>query len=254
MLDKNKSLLSLACGDSYGSYFEMAGLMGDVFDIESLPKVPVAKRITDDTKMAIILLEHYREHKTIEPKILVENYRKWAIKDGQSDGIGMHTYKVLVQNSTYKDSQGNGALMRVIPFGIKLINDGYSFEDAVKLMNKDSALTHLNETIFMANRLSLDIAMNGLEVLYKPAYKDILSKLKIGDTAWVIHTLYLVIEALKQNLSFVEGFKYIVSYGGDTDTNCAIYGAIRGFHEDIEDEIDIKDFLPLTAINKVKKC
>lgn len=28
----NNSLLALACGDSYGAYFEMAGLMGDVFD------------------------------------------------------------------------------------------------------------------------------------------------------------------------------------------------------------------------------
>jgi len=244
MLDTNKSILALACGDSYGSYFEMAGLMGDVFDIDSLPDVPVQKRITDDTKMAVILLEHYKNHKEIKSNILIDSYREWAVKDGQTDGIGMHTYKVLVKKSTYKDSQGNGALMRVIPFGIELINDGYSLEETVQLMNQDSALTHSNSTIFMANRLSLDIAINGVEVLKKSIYIDILSKLKIGDTAWVIYTLYLVIEALKKNLSFVEGFKYIVSYGGDTDTNCAIYGAIRGYNEDIEDEVNIGNFLP----------
>lgn len=39
----NKSLLALACGDSYGAYFEMAGLTGDVFDIESLPNTPINK-------------------------------------------------------------------------------------------------------------------------------------------------------------------------------------------------------------------
>ncbi len=148
-------------------------------------------------------------------------------------------------NSVYKDSQGNGALMRVIPFGVELINDGYSFEEAVELMNQDSVLTHSNSTIFMVKRLSLDITINSIEILKKPIYIDTLSKLKIGDTAWVIHTLYLVTEALKKNLSFVEGFKYIVSYGGDTDTNCAIYGAIRGCNEDIEDEVNIGNFLPL---------
>jgi ADP-ribosylglycohydrolase len=245
---KSQSLLALACGDSYGSHFEMAGLMGTTFDIKSLPEIPVIKRVTDDTKMAVILLEHYKNHKKIRPNILIDSYREWAIKDGQTDGIGMHTYKVLVKKSTYKDSQGNGALMRVIPFGVELIKDGYSFEDAVRLMNQDSALTHKNETIFMANRLSLDIAINGIEVIEKPIYEDILSKLKIGDTAWVIHSLYLVLETLKQNLSFTEGFKYIVSYGGDTDTNCAIYGAIRGFKENISKEVALVDFLPSSFI------
>ncbi|MBT5934607.1 MAG: hypothetical protein HOG88_04590 [Sulfurimonas sp.] len=48
--------------------------------------------------------------------------------------------------------------MRVIPFGVELVKDGYSFEAAVSLMNQDSAITHKNETIFMANRLALDIA------------------------------------------------------------------------------------------------
>jgi len=248
----NKSLLALACGDSYGAYFEMAGLRGDVFDIESLPSTPVNKRITDDTKMAIILLAHYKKYKEIKPAILIESYREWASKDGQLDGIGIHTYKVLVKKSINKDSQGNGALMRVIPFRIELIKDGYSFEDAVKLMNEESALTHSNGTIFIANQLSLDIAINGIEVLSKSIYKDILAKLKIGDTAWVIHSLYLVIETLKQNLSFVEGFKYIVSYGGDTDTNCAIYGAIRGANEDINDELNILDFLSTDVITQLK--
>lgn len=202
--------------------------------------------------MAMILLAHYKKYKEIKPNILTESYREWASKDGQLDGIGMHTYKVLVKKSTYKDSQGNGALMRVIPFGIELTRDGYSFEDAAKLMNKESALTHSNSTIFMANRLSLDIAINGIEVLSKPIYKDILAKLKIGDTAWVIHTLYLVIATLKQNLSFVEGFKYIVSYGGDTDTNCAIYGAIRGANEDVNDDLNILDFLPTDVIKQLE--
>jgi len=217
--------------------------MGTTFDRKLLPNKAVNREITDDTKMANILLTHYFKYKKINKKVLFNSYKNWAIKDGARDGIGMHTYSVLIQNSTNKDSEGNGALMRVIPFGIALIKDGYSFEDALTLMNEDSALTHKNKTIFIANRLVLDIAINGIEVLEKSEYKNILSKLKLGHTAWVIYSLYIIIETLKMNLSFTEGFKYIVSNGGDTDTNCAIYGAIKGANQNIADEIDISDFL-----------
>ena len=244
----SKSLLALACGDSYGSYFEMMGLQGTTFDIEKLPNKPVEIKITDDTKMAIILLKHYRKYKSIKADILFKDYRHWALTDGKTDGIGWHTKQILVDKSKDKDSQGNGALMRNIPFGLELIKDGYSFDEAVDIMNKESAITHKNETIFITNRLALDLAINGIEVLEYPIYKGILSKLEYGDTAWVVHSLYIIIEALKKNLSFIDGFKYIVAQGSDTDTNCAIYGAIRGYKEDISKVVDINEFLPLAII------
>jgi len=245
----NQSLIALACGDAYGSYFELEGLIGSKFDINLLPDVSVKKVITDDTKMALILFEHFNKYEKIKSKVLFNSYQKWALTDGSIDGIGYHTSKILLNNGLNKDSQGNGALMRVIPFGIELIKRGYSFEDAVFLMNKDSKLTHKNETIFMINRLALDISINGLDILNKEMYQDILLKLKPGCTAWVINTFYIVLKTLKMKLSFMKGFKYIVSQGGDTDTNCAIYGAIKGAKENIEDEIDINFFLPKVLCN-----
>ena len=239
----NDSLVALACGDSYGSYFEMEGLMGVKFDINLLPDIPIEKRVTDDTKMATILYKHYNRYKRLETDILFNEYKRWAIDEGYKDGIGIHTADVLLNNKKNKDSQGNGALMRVIPFGIALIQDGYSFDDAVDLMDEDSALTHANETIFLSNRLALDLALNGLSALEKPIYKSFLSNFRAGNTAWVLHSLYIVIETLKKDLSFVEGFKYIVSKGGDTDTNCAIYGAIKGYKNRIVDEVNIQDFI-----------
>lgn len=245
----NKSLLALACGDSYGSYFEMMGLQGVTFDIDKLPNKPVEVKITDDTKMANILLKHYQEYKKIKNNILLKRYRHWAMGEGKTDGIGLHTKQVLVDKKEDKDSQGNGALMRNIPFACQLIKDGYSFENAVSLMNKESALTHSNETIFICNKLSLDLAINGIDILDKSEYIDILLQLKYGDTAWVIYSLFIVIETLKKGFTFLEGFKYIVSLGGDTDTNCAIYGAIKGFREDIDKSLNISDFL-ITSIIK----
>jgi len=243
MKNHNNSLLALACGDSYGSHYEREGLYGAKFKISSLPDKPSFQNITDDTKMATILYKHYKKHKSLQVDILTKEYRNWAKKDGDKDGIGMQTKDVLIYSSSNKDSQGNGALMRNIPFGIALIEDGYSFEESVKMMNADSAITHKNETIFMANRLALDLAINGIEVLQKECYQNILKKLKFGQTAWVIYTLYIVIKTLENQNSFLQGFKYIVSQGGDTDTNCAIFGAIYGYKKDISNEIDISEFI-----------
>ena len=248
----SQSLLALACGDSYGAYFEMEGLIGSKFNIEKLPDKSLEITVTDDTKMASILLKHYKRYNNMDFSNLVKEYRHWAITEGDEDGIGLHTKRVLVDGSENKDSQGNGALMRNIPFGVELINDGYSFEDAVKLMNQDSALTHKNETIFMANRLALDLAVNGTEVLKNSIYQGILSRITPGYTAWVIHSLYTIIETLKMDLSFIEGFKHIVANGGDTDTNCAIYGAIKGANDDIREVIDIAEFLPTDFVEALK--
>ena len=247
----NQSLIALACGDSYGSHYEYDGLVGCVFNIKKLPNIPLFPNITDDTKMATILLHHYHKNKTLHTTKLFYEYQNWAIKDGDKDGIGMHTRAVLVNGETNKDSQGNGALMRVIPLGVQLIEDGYSFEEAVELMNADAAITHVNETVFMANRISLDMAVNGIKVLEKEEYIDLLSRLHYGDTAWVIHTLFIVIETLKKDFDFLDGFKYIVSKGGDTDSNCAIYGAIKGYRFDISKQIKISDFLTTKLIWKL---
>jgi ADP-ribosylglycohydrolase len=173
------------------------------------------------------------------------------MEDGDSDGIGIHTYNVLLNNQKNKDSQGNGALMRVLPFAIELIKDGYSLDKAVKMMDTDSFLTHKNKTISISNKLCLDVAVNGLEVLNKQEYSDIISKMHYGSDAWVIHTLYIIIQTLKKDLSFLDGFKYIVSKGGDTDTNCAIYGAIKSAKEDIKDSLDIYKFLDKESLELI---
>ena len=239
----NSSLIALACGDSYGSHYECEGLSGYRFALASLPDKPKYPKITDDTKMATILLNHYKKYKTIQEDILTKEYREWALKEGDSDGIGIHTKDILLYDKRDKNSQGNGALMRNIPFGVELIKDGFSFDDAVTMMNRDSAITHKNSTIFMANRVALDLAINGIAVLDKAIYKSIVLKLHQGRTAWIIHSLYRVIEALKKDVSFLDAFRYIVSFGGDTDTNCAIYGGIKGYKNNIENELFLKDFL-----------
>jgi len=241
MSKAKNALLTLACGDAYGNAYEMDGLVGVKFDKEVLPNEAKMKTFTDDTKMAMILWNHYSEYGTIVEEKLFKAYAKWAEADGFADGIGIHTAAVLLRGETDKSSQGNGVLMRVLPFGLRLIEEGRSFEEAVEMMNIDAALTHDNEVVKVTNRLCLDIALNGLSVLDKEEYADTLGKLKPGHSAWVIYTVYDVLDVLKMDLSILEGFKELVSRGGDTDTNCAIYGAIRGYRDELE--VDLDDYL-----------
>ncbi len=133
-------------------------------------------------------------------------YVKWAQEDGYADGIGIHTAGVLLKGKTDKDSQGNGVLMRVIPFGLRLVEEGMGFDEVLELVNRDAALTHDNEVIRMSNRIAIDMAVNGLGVLDKPEYQSFLASLHPGYSAWVIHTLYAVIDVLKMGLPVKEGF------------------------------------------------
>jgi len=243
MKKAKNSLLALACGDSYGSHYEMEGLMGCRFPISSLPNIPAFPNTTDDTKMATILLKHFKKYKTLKKDILLNEYKYWAKTEGDKDGIGIHTKEVLLRGKTDKNSQGNGALMRVLPFGVALVEDGYSFEEAVELMYEDSKLTHENETIYISNKLCLDLALSGVKVLEKKEYEDILKRVNEGSDAWVLNTFHVVIEALKTKRRFLTGFKYITSKGGDTDTNCAIFGAILGARKEISKELDIEKFV-----------
>ena len=241
MTRSRNSIIALACGDAYGNEYEMKGLTGTTFSKDNLPSYALKKQFTDDTKMALILWEHYTEHGCINEKNLFRSYQDWALQDGQKDGIGIHTARVLLYAKTDKNSQGNGVLMRVLPFGLRLIDEGMSLDEAMELVRQDAQLTHDNEIVHLSNKICLDIACNGIDVLEKSEYQSLLSNLQKGHTAWLIHTLYDVIDVLNMDIGLLDGFKELVSRGGDTDTNCAIYGSIRGYREDID--LNIDDFL-----------
>ena len=238
------SLVALACGDSYGRAYETDGLAGAKWPAASLPEAPAEPEVTDDTKMAAILLRHYKRYGCIDIKWLMLSYRFWAKEEGAKDGIGIQTAKVLLGGSLDKSSQGNGALMRSIPLEVHLVETGHGFDEAVEMMNTDAAITHDNETVFMANRLALDLALNGTAAAGKAEYAPLLKRLKPGHTAWVVHSLYAVLSALENCRGFLDGFKYLVAKGGDTDTNCAIYGAILGATKTVSEELALAEFLP----------
>jgi len=194
----------------------------------------------------MILWMHYSNYGFIDKEKLMASYREWAVKDGLADGIGLHTYKVLVEGKTDKNSQGNGTVMRVIPFANRLIEEGKPFEEVLQWMNIDATLTHDNSIIKAANHLALDLSIHGLKTLKDAKHSFIVAQLKPGHTAWIVHTLHHVIEVLKMNIGMLDAFKELVSRGGDTDTNCAIYAAIKGYSDCFE--LTLEDFLDAPSI------
>ena len=223
------SLYYLELGDIYGSPFEMRGIRGETFDLNELPLMPIGLP-TDDTKMAKIAYSFAQKCDKekgiyLDIKGIKEEYIKWAREYGDEDGIGVQTEYALLYNSINKESQGNGSLMRCIPYMLLLNEKGFNDEEIFEMMREETTLTHPNKEVIEMNEVFYKIAKNKVINLQNIN----VTKIKYGKTAWIYYTAFIVIEALNKDFErIIDGFRYITALGGDTDTNCAIYGAIRG--------------------------
>jgi ADP-ribosylglycohydrolase len=246
------SMLALACGDSYGKAYE---LKNTKVTIEDLPNYPADKSITDDTHMAYLALQNVLQNKQIDTLSLLEDYKQWAMEFGYAEGIGIHTADVLLRGKTDKISEGNASLMRCLPYMLALKELGFDDASILEQMKVESALTHCGDVIIDANMICYLTAINKKDVVIEH-YLDTLEEafeIEPTNTAWVINTLNIILDTWKdrRELGFLNGFKKIVSMGGDTDTNCAVYGAMFGFSVDIRDEIDIEQWLEPDWIEKI---
>ena len=105
----------------------------------------------------MILWEHYSWYGTIVEEELFKAYAKWAEEDGTADGIGIHTAGVLLRGKSDKSSQGNGVLMRVIPFGLRLVEEGMDFEEAMNQRVEIAEQYWQREKATLDKRVSLSI-------------------------------------------------------------------------------------------------
>jgi len=227
MLSPEKSLFFLKEGDKYGSPYEERGLVGEKFNITKLPNKPEGKE-TDDSKMASIAFRYARSD-FFDIKAIKEEYIKWAKDEGADDGIGYQTEAALLGNFVDDKGQGNGSLMRCIPYMLLLHKKGYSLSSIREMMTAEASITHPNKEVLRLNFTFFLIALRGDLQPLKFLPEEYKVKIKAGHSAWMYYTAFIVIEALKKNFkNHYQGFKYITSFGGDTDTNCAVYGAIRG--------------------------
>ena len=145
-----------------------------------------------------------------------------------------------------ESAQSNGSLMRCLP--IAFISNEKEFN---RVLESDVWMTNPSTVVLEAERIYLmtirdiiagidskdlfDLAEKRSSIL-RDIFSDIRNK-KIRDVTgknkgWVLHAFYLVYYCLynKLNEDYQSIMKYIIidNYGGDTDTNAAIVGAVFG--------------------------
>jgi ADP-ribosylglycohydrolase len=147
-----ESLEGLSIGDAFGErFFDEEDIVVDAIDQRQLPATPW--RFTDDTQMALSIVQTLRRHGSVEQAALA---RSFADQYDNSRGYGpaMHSLLQEVQRSPAswerlakgqfhgQGSYGNGSAMRVAPLGAYFADDMNAVVEQARL---SSMVTHTHD-------------------------------------------------------------------------------------------------------------
>lgn len=146
------------------------------------------------------------------------------------------------------NNQSNGSLMRCSPLTVfpgyseVLIDCGLSNPSKI---NKDCSLLYIaglryllwkNDPITIYQYLRNSAQTDHVKMVFQQIDANVLRPINDGQKGWVVHAFYCAMFALSRLPSLKHGANYnsiidmIIMWGGDTDTNAAIAGAIIGAH------------------------
>lgn len=243
-------------GDALGTPFEFNKKQIVVSDV----KLKIMKRFnryqkiwrktaigqySDDTEMALIILKHLVNNnmKYNATSIAIE-YMNWANSGIQFMGRntrmlfkGVKTiqgYKRRYENifpdeESKQNAQSNGSLMRCYPFAIMgLFDNGYE-----KYLERDILLTNPSNKLISAEKQYIKSVICALRGGNKKSILDhYIFPSEAPDVTenkgWYAHALYCTYMSLMEFDNYNDAIKYIISLGGDTDTNACIAGALLG--------------------------
>ena len=204
--------------------------------------------VTDDTQMAYCLHLALLDANGWSREAALKRYLEWLATDPPD--IGEATYDALTGNPN-PESQGNGALMRVLPIALwAASHPDFDWQTAAR---EDAAITHPNPVCAECNAVYVYALLQAGKSGATPQkiYDSTLSwgaEQGISSTVmhvircaaterpdydgehigWVLIALHNVFYQLLHASSFKDALIDIVSAGGDTDTNAAIAGALLG--------------------------
>lgn len=227
---------------------------------------------SDDTSMLIAGMDAIiQKDGNIDYNQVMNNYIEWInygkyTSFGQTFGIGGIIFESLKRyyhgtnalecgGKGFKDN-GNGSLMRILPFSLYCINNGLSEEETFDLVSKASGLTHANDiskmscciyTEYLRNIIETKNPIISLERVQEIDYSKyfneeaikehrkilksnfkFISDEKINASGYVVDTLESVIYSIINGRNFEETLKIAINMGYDTDTVCGITGSIAG--------------------------
>ena len=207
----------------------------------------IAGQITDDSEMALCLARSIIAEGEYSSAAAFAAYREWG--NSQPFSMGMATRSALAGRRS-KETQANGALMRISPLGI------YGWHAPLHKVGTwaatDAALTHPHAVTRAANSLyAMAIALgvrgrNAAEIyrmtltwakemrVPEPVLtarvraQDSLPEDFVTHQGWVLIALQNAFYQLLHAPSGQRSVRDSVLQGGDTDTNAAIAGALAG--------------------------
>lgn len=239
---------------------------------------------TDDSEMALVMARAIVNHGAYDPEAAAQAYAWWyesnpydiggttraAVSAAATPVRGGKSAAEASRSAALRDSQANGALMRVSPLGI--LGAGADEGEAGNWAQQDALLTHPNAVCQHANRVyaeALAFAIrtgSGAEQIYRFA----LEVAKLAESpqsvtealvnagskppenysqqmGWVLIALQNAFWQLLHAESLEEGIMSTVMSGGDTDTNAAIAGALLG-------AVHGRDAIPLQWMDRILSC
>lgn len=295
MTDKMKSgIIGFAVGDALGVPVEF-------LNRESLQRRPLKEMIgygshsvpegtwSDDTSLMIATMDSINENGDVDFEDIMYkftewvNYAKYTATDELFD-IGISTSKAISNFQRGKkatncgtkgiNENGNGSLMRVLPFVYYLKFSNFSEEEKTILINQASALTHAHEISQLGCKIYADYVTLLLDGVDKVKALDLLKEIdynkyysndsikvyqrilkgdlklldidQIKSSGYVVDSLEASLWCTIKNDTYKDAVVSAVNLGEDTDTIGAITGSMNGI-------IYGKNNIPERWLNKLKK-
>jgi ADP-ribosyl-[dinitrogen reductase] hydrolase len=227
----------------------------------------IAGQPTDDSEMALMLARMLVKERRYDAAQARKAYAFWLNSHPFDCG---NTVSAGLRGNPNRDSQANGALMRISPLGI-FCSTG-DLESTSRFAQQDAALTHPHPVCLQANALFAMAIAEAISRVRSPQniYEDIkcwATEMNVerplmtaildaahGAPADYVHQQGWVIIAFQNALwqllnapSLEEGVVDTVMRGGDTDTNAAIAGALLG-------AVYGRSALPKQWVEKILSC
>jgi ADP-ribosylglycohydrolase/fructose-1,6-bisphosphatase/inositol monophosphatase family enzyme len=242
----------------------------------------IAGQCTDDTEMALALARSILAHGQYDAEAAAWAYADWFAS--RPFDIGNTTRRACgpgaaaaegaradaMRAAADRESQANGALMRLAPLAVHLAFADDAARDAA--VRADAALTHPHPacaatSVLCAHAIAFAIRTGAGapevvdEVRRRATQADIPAEVRAWTLAahpdhgldmsdqmgWVRLAWTNALATLQLNAAPMDALTHTVRLGGDTDTNAAIAGALLG-------AVHGRDAWPAAAVDRVLTC
>lgn len=249
------ALYGIILGDIIGSYFEFfkphKRLYPDLNALKHGQNVfKVSFGYTDDTILTLHSMEAFIEsHGLYRPLMHIISWNQylsgkssWS-EPGNCFDIGNSTRKSIIdpnwEGKTSASNSGNGVLMKILPFVWAFTSRSGGSTLSVSQVDQFDSVTNIthgsHETITCTRAMAKVLAALLYGAPWKKAREVIKDEFPIKRTlenknyaGFCRETLDLAVYLMDNYFDWQQGISVILSLGGDTDTNAAVFGQFYG--------------------------